>query len=126
MHLHYTKEGRPWDWRCGHKGCRPIRWVRGDCLDDFAHEAQGQKNRDQTKVKEPKIKQLQFEPKLPKDFPSQVDKLRQQGLSLDEIAARFGISVEVLQESIESVRQQIDKLMEEVFKDENPPNDRKA
>ena len=126
MHLHYTKKGRPWDWRCGHKGCRPIRWVRGDCPDEFAPEAKGQKNRYQTKVKEPKMNQLQFELKLPKDLPMQVDKLRQQGLSLDKIAARFGISVEVLQESIESVRQQIDKLMEEVFKDENPPNDRKV
>lgn len=32
MKLHYTQSGRPWDWRCGHKGCRPIRWTRGDCL----------------------------------------------------------------------------------------------
>jgi len=31
MRVNYTKDGRPWDWRCGHKGCRPIRWVRGDC-----------------------------------------------------------------------------------------------
>lgn len=33
MRVYYTKEGRPWDWRCGHKGCRPIRWVKGDCFD---------------------------------------------------------------------------------------------
>jgi hypothetical protein len=33
MRVNYTKDGRPWDWRCGHKGCRPIRCVRGDCLD---------------------------------------------------------------------------------------------
>jgi hypothetical protein len=32
MWVKYTKDGRPWDWRCGHKGCRPIRWVSGDCL----------------------------------------------------------------------------------------------
>ena len=31
MVVHYTKAGRPWDWRCGHKGCKPIRWARGDC-----------------------------------------------------------------------------------------------
>lgn len=30
MSVHYTKAGRPWDWRCGHKGCKPIRWARGD------------------------------------------------------------------------------------------------
>jgi len=33
MQVHYTQSGRPWDWRCGDKGCRPIRWARGDCLD---------------------------------------------------------------------------------------------
>jgi len=33
MWVNYTKNGRPWDWRCHHKGCRPIRWVSGDCLD---------------------------------------------------------------------------------------------
>ena len=33
MRVNCTKEGRPWDWRCRHKGCRPIRWVRGDCLE---------------------------------------------------------------------------------------------
>lgn len=32
MNLHYTQSGRPWDWRCGHNGCRTIRWTRGDCL----------------------------------------------------------------------------------------------
>ncbi|MBI4310724.1 MAG: AAA family ATPase [Chloroflexi bacterium] len=32
MQVKYTKGGHPWDWRCGHRGCRPIRWVRGDCL----------------------------------------------------------------------------------------------
>jgi hypothetical protein len=126
MHIHYTKEGHPWDWRCGHKGCRTIRWVRGDCLGDFSREVQGQKNRDQTKAKEPKIKRLKFEPELPKDLLIQVEKLSQQGLSLREIAGRFGVSIEVLQESIDSVRQQIDKLMEEIFKDEDHPNDRKA
>jgi len=33
MQVSYTKDGRPWAWRCGHKVCKPIRWVRGDCLD---------------------------------------------------------------------------------------------
>jgi hypothetical protein len=33
MRLNYTKDGRPWSWRCGHKGCPPIKWVRGDCLE---------------------------------------------------------------------------------------------
>ena len=32
MRVKYTKDGRPWDWRCGHRDCRPIRWVSGDCL----------------------------------------------------------------------------------------------
>ena len=31
MLINYTKSGRPWDWRCGHKNCRSIRWVSGDC-----------------------------------------------------------------------------------------------
>ena len=33
MWVNYTKDGRPWDWRCGHKGYRPIRWISGDYLD---------------------------------------------------------------------------------------------
>jgi hypothetical protein len=33
MRLNYAKSGRPWDWRCDHRACRPIRWVRGDCED---------------------------------------------------------------------------------------------
>lgn len=32
MGIHYTQNGRPWDWRCSHKGCRRIRWAWGDCL----------------------------------------------------------------------------------------------
>jgi hypothetical protein len=31
MKVHYTTNQRPWDWRCAHKSCRPIRWARGDC-----------------------------------------------------------------------------------------------
>jgi DNA-directed RNA polymerase specialized sigma24 family protein len=62
--------------------------------------------------------QLKLEPKLPKDLLIQVEKLSQQGLSLGEIASRFGVSTEVLQQSINSVRQKIDKLMEEIFKNE--------
>lgn len=31
MVVHYTKTGRPWDWRCGHKTCKRVRWTRGDC-----------------------------------------------------------------------------------------------
>jgi hypothetical protein len=30
MAVHYTENGRPWDWRCDHKGCKKIRWTRGD------------------------------------------------------------------------------------------------
>ncbi len=30
MRVHYTSKGRPWDWRCGHVGCRKIRWLQGD------------------------------------------------------------------------------------------------
>jgi hypothetical protein len=32
MQIHYTQRDNPWDWRCPHKSCRRIRWVRGDCL----------------------------------------------------------------------------------------------
>ncbi len=31
MKLTYAKTGKPWAWQCGHKGCKPIRWARGDC-----------------------------------------------------------------------------------------------
>jgi hypothetical protein len=31
MALRYAKTGRPWAWHCGHKTCKPIRWVKGDC-----------------------------------------------------------------------------------------------
>lgn len=31
MKVHFSANHRPWDWRCGHKGCRTIRWARGDC-----------------------------------------------------------------------------------------------
>jgi hypothetical protein len=30
MTLEYTKNGKPWSWKCGHATCRPIRWRRGD------------------------------------------------------------------------------------------------
>jgi len=30
MYLEYSKTGRPWNWRCGHATCKPIRWVKGD------------------------------------------------------------------------------------------------
>jgi hypothetical protein len=31
MKVHYTANGRPWDWRCTHQGCKRKRWVKGDC-----------------------------------------------------------------------------------------------
>ncbi len=31
MKLTYSRTGRPWAWGCGQKGCRVIRWARGDC-----------------------------------------------------------------------------------------------
>jgi hypothetical protein len=31
MKVAYSKTGRPWAWQCGHKGCRTVRWARGDC-----------------------------------------------------------------------------------------------
>jgi hypothetical protein len=31
MRVHYGSNRRPWDWRCGHKNCRSIRWAKGDC-----------------------------------------------------------------------------------------------
>ena len=30
MTIHYASSGRPWDWRCTHRGCKPIRWMKGD------------------------------------------------------------------------------------------------
>lgn len=30
MALSYTKTGRPWAWKCEHKTCRQIRWMKGD------------------------------------------------------------------------------------------------
>jgi hypothetical protein len=33
MTIQYTKNGYPWAWRCSHRGCKPIRWVKGDCLE---------------------------------------------------------------------------------------------
>ena len=32
MSVKYGKDGHPWNWTCGHKGCRTIRWVNGDCV----------------------------------------------------------------------------------------------
>jgi hypothetical protein len=30
MYLYWTKNGRPWEWRCDHRTCRKHRWIRGD------------------------------------------------------------------------------------------------
>jgi hypothetical protein len=31
MEVHFSQSGKPWDWRCAHKGCKAVRWARGDC-----------------------------------------------------------------------------------------------
>jgi hypothetical protein len=31
MEVHLSQSGKPWNWRCAHKGCKAVRWARGDC-----------------------------------------------------------------------------------------------
>lgn len=33
MTLGYSSNGKPWAWRCEHRGCRQIRWASGDVLE---------------------------------------------------------------------------------------------
>ena len=60
--------------------------------------------------------------RYPPDFLFRVRKLREDGLSLIDIAAKFGVSSQYLQDAINQEQGEIDVLIGEMFKEGESEN----